>query len=301
MSSSTDTQRPLWRVYLSLVITMALWGGTFITGRDLANHMTPYTAAFLRFAVASVCMLALVRRYEGALPKLQRREILPVALLGMSGVFAYNILFFIGLKTVPAGRAAVIVASNPVVIALLASLLFKERLTRVRLCGIFLSISGAIVVISRGAPLSLLQGGLSTGDLAIIGCVASWVTYSLAGKVTMHRLSPHVAVTYSCLVGTPMLLIPALLTGELTQVMNFPPLAYVDVLYMGVFGTVVGFTWYYKGVKQIGPGRASVFINLVPVFAVIFAFFFLDEGINATLLMGGALVVCGVYLTNKQA
>lgn len=288
------------RTYLKLLCTSMFWGGTFVAGRILAQHVAPFSASFLRFAIASVCLVFLVRMHEGGLPRLRRNQFLPILILGLSGIFTYNVLFFIGLKTVEAGRASVIVATNPIFIALLSALFFKEPLGKGRILGITLSVCGAVLAITKGHPLNLLDQPLSWGDVAIFGCVASWVTYLLIGKVMMQSLSPHAAVTYSCLVGTALLLPFSLGEGLLQILTNLPWFVWIALVYLGVFGTVLGFTWFYQGIKQIGPSRAAVFINFVPVWAIIAGFVILGETINPALVLGAAMVGSGVYLTNRK-
>jgi len=85
-------------MYIKLLLTAVFWGGTFIAGRVVAKDVGPYSAAFLRFAIASVFLLLLTWKAEGKLPMPMRRQILPVILLGMTGVFSYNVFFLKGLK-----------------------------------------------------------------------------------------------------------------------------------------------------------------------------------------------------------
>jgi len=283
-------------IYLKLVLTMIFWGGTFVAGRQLAGQMGPFAAAFIRFTIATACLLAFVRAREGGLPRLDRRSLLGVLLLGATGVFAYNAFFFTGLASVPAGRAAVIIAANPIGIALGAALFFGEGVTGRQALGIALSVAGAAEVIGHGAPLSLFASGLTPGDAAILGCVVSWSAYSLLGKAVMSRVSPLGAVTWSSLAGTLLLLPPALVEGLAPAA--YPWSAWMAAAYLGVFGTVLGFTWFYEGILAVGPSRAGVFINLVPVSAVIMAWFVLDEPVDLSLLAGGGLVLAGVWLTN---
>ncbi|WP_051261429.1 DMT family transporter [Desulfovibrio inopinatus] len=287
-------------VYIKLVATAFFWGGTFIAGRDLAPWFSPYTAAFFRFLVASVALVFVVRHREGRLPLVSGKQWFAVTLLGLSGIFTYNIFFFTGLQTVAAGRAAVIIALNPISIAVFSALFLGEPLTRNKIMGILLSVCGATAVISQGDLTSLVHGGISSGDLAIFGCVASWTTYSLIGKVSMKRLTPHGSVTWSCLLGTAMLL-PVAVTqsGFFSSVAAAPMHVWFDIIYLGFFGTVLGFTWFYEGVKAIGASKAAVFINIVPVTALILGVLMLNERIGTSLVVGGILVLTGVYLTNR--
>ena len=182
-------------IYAKLFLTALFWGGTFVAARVVTQELEPFSASLWRFVIASAVLTAVVVLHEGGLPRLRRRQVVPVVLLGLTGVFAYNVLFFLGLKTITAGRAALIVANNPVFIALFSALLFRERLSIVNGIGIGVCLAGAVIVISRGDPGGLLSGGIGRGELFILGCVASWVSYSLIGKVVLRDLSPLAAVT----------------------------------------------------------------------------------------------------------
>lgn len=286
-------------VYLKLLGAALLWGGTFIAGRLVSAELPPYSASMLRFALASVCLLWLLKRTEGGLPSMTPRTLAGVVLLGMTGVFGYNLCFFSGLASVHAGRAAVIVATNPIFIALLAAVVFREPLTRSKLVGILFSVSGAIWVISHGDPAALLRGSLSSGDIWIMGCVVSWVSYSLIGKAVMGGMSALAAVALSCTAGTVLLSVPALNEGLLDSLPTITPTVWASLCYLGIMGTVVGFTWFYEGVKTIGPSRAGVFINFVPVSAVLLSILILGEPIDLSLILGGALVITGTWCANR--
>ncbi len=286
-------------VYIKLILATMFWGGTFTAGRIVSLHLPPFSAAFLRFLIATVCLVYLVRKLEGGLPKINSGQVVQVILLGLTGVFAYNVFFFTGLQTVEAGRAAVIVATNPIFIALLAALLFKESLGVFKAVGIILSVSGAVLAITRGHPFHLLSEVVTLGDLAIAGCVASWAAYSILGKYSMARLSPQAAVTYSCIAGTLMLFFPAMGEGLFSFASSIPVIVWGCLLYLGYFGTVLGFTWYYQAVKSIGPSRASIFINFVPLFAIVIGFIFLRESVDPSLIVGALMVSSGVYLANR--
>ncbi|MFP5260216.1 MAG: DMT family transporter [Acidobacteriota bacterium] len=289
------------RIYLKLVGSAVLWGGTWVAGRVLGRAMGPFSAAFLRFALASVFLYFLTARIEGRYPRLSRRELPWLLTLAATGIFAYNALFFAGLRTVPAGRAALIVACIPSVVALFSGLLFRETFPPAKLAGIVLSFFGVGFIVSGGDAAALFAQGLSGGDLCIFGCVAAWAAYTLAGKKAMERISPYRAVTWSCILGALMLLPPALALGLARDAAAAGPGAWGLVGFFGILATGFGFSWYYEGVKAIGPTKAGVFINLVPVVAVFLGWLLLGEPLSSALLVGGGLVLGGVWLTNRQA
>lgn len=290
----------MW-IYLRLLLTALFWGGTFIAGRLIAQSVGPFSAAFLRFAIAVVFLLLLTARKMGGLPRVSKAQGMALFFLGLSGVFAYNALFFKGLQLISAGRASLIIANNPVFIALFAALIFKERLSWLKVAGVILSVSGAVIVISKGDLAQLLGGGVGWGELLIFGCVGSWVTYSLIGKAIMKDLSPLVAVSYSASIGLAALLIPALAEGMVEQIPQYTLLDWGCIAYLGVFGTVLGFVWYYEGIKALGPTKAGQFINFVPVCAILLAYFILGEPVTRSLLVGAGFVVSGVSLTNLKS
>ncbi len=285
-------------IYLKLLLTAIFWGGTFVAGRSLAQNVGPFSAAFFRFAVASVFLVFLTWKIEGKLPVTKGSQIFSVLLLGLTGVFCYNLFFFKGLKLIEAGRAAIIIANNPILIALFSAVFFKEKLNAVKVAGIVISVSGAMVAISRGNLAELLEGNLGWGEFYIFLCVASWVVFSLLGKAVMSGLSPLASVTCSSITGTLLLFIPAF-REDLTHCMYYSISDWGNILYLGFFGTVLGFVWFYEGIDQIGPTKAGLFINFVPISAILLAFLILDEPLTVSLLVGTILVTTGVYLTNR--
>ncbi len=240
-----------------------------------------------------------MRIKEGRFPSLDRSQIGLVVLLGMTGVFTYNVLFFKGLRLIEASRAALIVATCPAFIAVAAALFLRERITAARAIGIPLSVLGAAVVISRGHVRQILTGGIGRGELLVLGCALSWVAYSLIGKAVMRRLSPLICVSYSAVVGAVALAVPAWFEGPAPVLNSASALDWISIAYLAVFGTVIGFVWFYEGVKLIGATRAGLFINFVPVAAMILAFFILREPVTWSLGIGAVLVLSGVYLTNR--
>lgn len=292
-------KQSLTYVYTLLITSMALWGGTWIAGRVLAQSINPMPAAFLRFLLASIVLGFMCWRADGRLPKLERKQILPVAFLGLTGVFTYSYFFFTGLQTIAAGRAALIVACIPVCISVLSAVFYKEKFGPVRIIGALTSLIGVSVVIADGSPLALLSGGVSRGDFMILGCVASWTAYTLGGRSVMKTVSPLAAVTWSSIIGTTLLFPAALSNGLMTDIVRARPIDWVCVVYLGALATALAYYWYYQAITAIGASRAGIFINTVPVFAVCMGFLFLGEPIHLTLILGGGMVVTGVYLTNK--
>ena len=287
------------KIYTKLSLTMIFWGGTFISGRMLAGNVSPFVAAFLRFATAAAILLIVLYRKNGRLPTVPRRLVLPIICLSLTGVFSYNVLFFWGLQSINASRASVIIANNPVFIAVFASLIFRERLGLIKSLGVPISVIGAVIAISKGDVAGLLEGAFGVGDLMIFGCVISWVAFSLIGKAVIVHIPPLTASAYASTLGALFLFPSAIASGILGTIGEYSLADWSNIAFLGIFGTALGFVWYYQGIEHIGATRAGLFINLVPISAIIMAFFILDEPITWSLLTGITLVLSGVYLTNN--
>jgi drug/metabolite transporter (DMT)-like permease len=287
-------------VYLKLLLTSIFWGGAFIVGRVVAKNVDPFSASFLRFTIASVLLLLLTWKSEGRLPKIKTRQIIPLVLLGMIGIFAYNVFFFKGLKIIEAGRAALIVATVPIFVAIFSVYFFREKLNLIKVAGIITSLIGVIIVVSRGKLIEILHGSLGWGELCIFCCVISWTTYSLVGKAMVSNIAPLVLIAYSSVIGAAGLFFPAYFHGVVQNLTHYSAMDWLGIFYLAIFGTVLGFVWYLEAIKNIGPTRAALFINFVPIFSILLGFSILREPITLSLLIGAILVTSGVYLVNRE-
>ena len=296
------TPRPHTVIYVKLTLVALFWGGTFIAGRILAASMSAASAAPGRFAIAALLLAALAWRFEGGLPKLSGRQVVTTFALGATGIFLYNLCFFAALARMPAGRTALFVALNPVATAVLLSVVVRERLSAGRWAGIAIALFGALVVISRGQVLRALTDLGDTfggGERFMLCAVLSWAAYTVIGRRALDGLSPLAATTYATLWGLALLIVAQLLGPHAGGGAPLTWQAAASMLYLGAVGTVVAFVWYSQGIREIGPARAAVFTNLVPVFGVLLSVALLGEPLSGSMLAGGALVIAGVALTNR--
>ncbi len=277
---------------------MLLWGGTFISGRILAQDMSAFNISFLRFFIASIILLFFSFKDFKYFKLLNLRDYFILLLLGILGVFSYNFFFFSGLKTIQASKASIIIASNPTLTVLLASIFLNEKLSLKKSFGIALAFFGVLTVITKFDYLTLLSIGLKQGELYLFCAALSWVLYSLLGKVILKKVSALFANTIAIIIGT-ILLFPFSSINVLT-LKEIPIDSWFHLLYLGALGTSVGFILYYQGIQKIGASRAAAFINFVPVFGVSFGALFLNETPHLSLFIGLLFVILGVYLINKR-
>jgi drug/metabolite transporter (DMT)-like permease len=202
----------------------------------------------------------------------------------------------------PAGRAALFVALNPIVTALALAILFKERLSKQKWFGIMIAFIGAVIIITRGDVVGAahdLSASIGIGELIMFCAITSWAAYTIIGRHALQGLSPIAATCYASFWGFLLLSCGAAFELPSVNIHRFTWQVAASIAYLAVFGTVIAFVWYYEGVKAIGPARTAVFNNLVPVFGILFGALLLHEPILVSMVVGGALVITGVTLTNR--
>ncbi|MBP6121354.1 MULTISPECIES: DMT family transporter [Providencia] len=288
-------------MFIQMVLVSVIWGGTFIAGRILQPEIPPLLSATVRFIFAAISLVLLLTVTRLGWKKVTLNQFLQIMVLGVSGVFIYQVLFFYGLQIIPASRAALLVAINPAMIALIAFLLWREKITLTKGVGIAFCVIGAVVLLSNKAAEA--DGFLTNkGDLAILGCVISWGIYTVAGKRVIREIGALHTVTYAILLGTFLLVVASLFTQTLT-LDNFALFSFYDLLslaYLGILGSAIAYVWYYQGVDQLGAASAGSFIALNPLTAVLIGSLFLDENINTIVFAGGAMVILGILITNRK-
>jgi drug/metabolite transporter (DMT)-like permease len=282
-------------IYLKLVLVAIMWGGTFIATKMASHVFGSFTGASFRYLVALLFMVPMMLFKDSKGFKLTRKQFIQLALLGFTGIFAYSFFFFTGLRHVKASHGALIVALNPVLVMLISALIGKERIAGVKILGLLVSLAGTAIVIARGDIMELFTM-FTWGDALMLGCPISWAFYTYFAKDALKFASPLQASTWAIITG--MMFIVFFVPFE-----PFP--VYVDwtvwlaIVYLGICGSVLGFVWYYEGIKAIDPVKTSAFNNLIPIFAMLLSVVLLGETIHGYMIYGSAMVIGGVYLINR--
>jgi drug/metabolite transporter (DMT)-like permease len=284
--------------HLALLGMAILWGASWPAGKLLAQAASPMHASAWRFSVAVVALLVWLIVENKGLPKLSTKQALGMCLGGLIGVFGYAYFFMVGLQTVAAGRASLVVTMNPVITTLLAALIFGERFNRRIALGMALAFAGGIIVLTHGEPWKLFAGELGKGELLLLGCVVTWATYTLMGKKLLQGVPALTATTYTSCAGLVLLWAAALAFEPAQSPWVLSRELHVMIAFLGLGATVLAYVWYFKGIAQLGAGTAASYISLVPVFGVLSSVLYLGESVDASLLVGGALAIAGVVTMN---
>ncbi|MBN8505473.1 MAG: DMT family transporter [Burkholderiales bacterium] len=290
-------------VHLKLLGMAALWGGAWPAGRFVVQSLPPLTASSWRFAIAFAVLWLWWKQARRSVQGFSHRQWAGLMLGGAVGVFGYAAFFLMGLQHVPAGRAALVVTTNPVFTLLLAAWLFGEKLSARIAAGMGLAVLGAMTVLTHGRPWAVFEQGLGVGELLLLGCVACWSGYTLLGKKLLGGMDALTTTLATSGFGLVLLLLSALSfegPAAMAQPLQVSGATWAALLFMAVGSTVLAYAWYFEGVAALGAGAASGYISLVPVFGVLFATLLLGEALDASLLVGGVMVLGGMALMNRQ-
>lgn len=280
-------------VWAMVVAATFFWGSNFNAARALAGELPPLTAAAERFGIAVVVLMAMRLLSGRAESMLSRRDQVALCLLGLIGVFGFNFAFFTALHTTSALNAALIMALSPLLTNLLAVWLLGGRLGGAQLVGIAMAFCGVALVIT-GGHLALLH--VAIGDLWMLGACLAWSIYSvLVRKYAAHIPSPQQA-RWTVTAGALVLIVFAFFHEQpLHQIAAQSGLALQLLVYMGLFGTVLAYRFWLRGIQALGPQRAVLAFNLVPVFTLLINLA-LGQPPQLEQFLGMALVIGGVVI-----
>ncbi|MCI8342694.1 MAG: DMT family transporter [Firmicutes bacterium] len=273
-------------------ITVTFWSLAYVFSRLAMVHFSPYPLGFLRYIVASAFLVIVVVAKKIMPPKL--KDVPWFIFSGAAGFFIYMLTFNRGTELVPSATSSVIVATAPIMTALLARIFYGERLkihqwaaTGVEFCGILvLSLMGGQLTVNEGV-IWLLLAALSLS------------VYNLLQKKMTKMYAPLSVTSYSIFFGTIMLFIFA--PQAWTEVKTAPVNQYVNILVLGIFASALAYiSWAQAFSKTKNTSSVSNYMFLTPFITAIFGFIFAGEVPDARTVVGGGIIMCGVLLFFKD-
>ncbi len=278
-------------VYVLVMFSALFWGSNFVLAGMVMSDVQPLWAAVFRFVIGAAIMIALVGWRREDLIGPVRRHAGAYALLGAVGIGAFNLLFFFALQHTSPANASLIMATNPLLTTALAAVVLGERAEPRQLAALPLALIGVIIVISGGHVLRLASMRVASGDIIMLGANLAWALYNVLGRRYMPASSALVNTTLMMIAGALLLLLVASGSGEPLTAPGMK--AGLALLAMALGGTVLAYLFWTIGIARLGAGRTSLFLNLVPVFAMLIDAAF---GMAPTMpqLIGGLLVIGAV-------
>ncbi|WP_088011582.1 DMT family transporter [Gottfriedia acidiceleris] len=277
---------------LLLLLTSLLWGGNFVVGKSLVGHASPMTLTTLRWGIAIIVLLPIVWwKEKKILPP--RKAILPLIMMGVTGVVLFNLFQFMALEKTSATNVGLISTLNTISIALFSSLFLKERMNFLQIFSMFISFLGVILVLSKGDMNLLFSMKFNLGDLWMVIAVCIWGIYSVCSRWATRLVSPMLSTLYSGIFGL-VTIIPFNLSNF--TLVNINGSFIFSILYTGIISTVLCMLFWNIGVQKIGATSAGIFLNFNPIFTAILAFFLLNEKMTWVQALGSIIVIVGSFL-----
>jgi len=281
-------------VYLLVTTSAFFWGTNFVLAGPILADLSPLWAAALRFLLGAALMMALALMRRENLIALVRRHAVAYLLLGAMGIAAFNLFFFHAMQSTSADDAALIMATNPLLTTLLASIFLGERPSARHWIALPAALAGVAIVITQGQLSKLGSLQVAQGDLLMLGADLSWAVYNVLGRRFMPKGAPLGNTAWVMTVGAGLLLCAALFSGAPIQALGVK--ASLAMLVMTLGGTVLAYLFWTIGIEHLGAARTAIFLNLVPVSAMLVA---ATLGTLPTMaqLAGGMLVLGGVTVS----
>lgn len=280
--------------HVLLALTSLFWAGHWIVARAVHPHVSPVSLAFWRWAAAIAFLAPL------ALPLLLREwpavraAWRPILFFGTCGTVLYNAVGYVGIQQTTATNAVLFQSVTPALIPLLAFLIFRDRIRVRTILGLALSFLGVLAIVLRLEPRALLTLGANPGDLWLLANVALWALYTACLRWKPRDLSPlafMLAVMLAgMLTGLPAYLVDFAAGGRFEPTWG----SVLGTLYLGLFPSVICYVMWNRGVAEVGPARAGVYLHLIPLFGALMAVALLGEELHLYHLVGIALILVGI-------
>lgn len=274
------------------MITMAaIWGLNFSVVKSALAELPPLAFNALRFPLAVVAMVALLHSAVGGRWP-DKEDLARILLLGIVGNVAYQLCFIIGIDWTRAGNASLLLSTTPIWTVLLSAAAGHELPNRWVVGGVTAMLVGMVmVVVGGGDELSLSSASLR-GDLLMVVASILWSVYTVWGRAPVEKYGSLRMTAWTLYAGTPVLIVMGLPDVAALDWSSISPAAWGGVVYAGILAIAVAYLLWYRGVERLGNNRTAIYSNLVPVFALITAWLWLEE-VPTALQIGGASVIVG--------
>ncbi|MCC6068034.1 DMT family transporter [Ferrovum sp. PN-J185] len=218
--------------------------------------------------------------------------------LGILGIGGYNTFAYLGLQTTTATNGALLNSFIPIATILLSWLLLKKNLSTGEYLGIVISFIGVITIVIKGNLTGITQIQVNIGDFWVLVAVIDWALYTVLLHYRPKTITPQLLLSAMVIIGIVTLIAPVYWEiNHLNHTLHFSPNTIIGLIYMGIFPGYLSYVFYNRGVAEIGPGKASLFIHLMPVFGTLLAFIFLHESVHLYHALGIVLIMAGIVLT----
>ena len=281
------------------LIAIVLWGLSFVATKAALHEISPITLIFTRFAIGSALLMGILaaRRQRLAPP---RDTWVSLTLMGFVGVFIHQLVQSYGLTMTTAVRTGWLIGLTPIWSALLSAMMLKERFGPAKLAGLALGFLGAALVVTRGDLSGALLNLPSTrGDLLILVSTVNWAFYTTLGHPTIRRLGSARATAGAMLAGTCMLGGLFAWRAGWNEYAALSATGWGAVLFLGIGCSGLAYMFWYGALEKMEATRVASFLYLEPLVTLAAGVWLLGEPVGPATLIGGLVVLAGVYLVQR--
>lgn len=283
--------------YVLLLLAILIWGFAYVVTKSGLDAVPPMMFALLRYAVASLLLvpLALARGGFRRLPHPVPWKTL--VLMAIAGVALYYVLFNLALAYTSASQTALIQSAFPAIVAIMAVVWLRERVTRQRFAGIGLAIVGVVLIVAMQDDAVARNPLL--GNVLAFASVLSWSAYTILAK-RISDADPIAITAVISLIGTVMLVPAVLIEQADVALSSIPAGGWLAILYLGGLASAAGYLLYNRALRDIDASLVGAFINLSPVIGVVSGVLVLGEALTTAAIIGGVMVLAGVWLSSRK-
>lgn len=299
MDSTQDKQPSFAQRYFYVVILLPIvfWAFAFPFIKIGLEELSPVNLTILRlFVVCGVFLLFLLLAPKKFTP-LQRKDIVPLFLLGFLGVVVYHLGLNYGEQYISASAASLIIATIPVFTVVFATILLKEKVTRKIIIGVPMSLFGVVIISLTGTEGDPFAVTYLSAAFAVLVSAFVGAGYTIAGKKLLQRYSALSLTVYAMLFGC-LGLLPFLSPSLVTETLALSLRGWGAVLFLALLPTVVGYVLWYVALEVKSASQISVFLYFIPVLSTIISYVLFNEYISVLFGLGGLLVIVGLIIVN---
>ena len=287
--------------YTLLVLASLCWSGNFIVGKFATLfEIPPLTLNTFRWI--SVWLILIPFPFKEIYKNLAyiKKNLLAIAFMGVITISTFNSVVYFALNYTQVINAVLVLAIIPAVTIVLSALMKVEKSNIFQIFGLILSIIGVGSIISNGDIQRVVSLSFNNGDLWMLVCVLSWALYSTLLKKNKFKLSQFSLIQIMVSVGVIFLIPQYFYEQSIGLELNFNKAFFLILFYVVVFPAIVAYYCWQKGIEIIGPNRATMFIQLMPLFSAVMAIIIFKEKFELYHFVGATFIVSGIYLSNKK-
>lgn len=287
-------------IALKAFLAIAFWGASFVATKLVLDELSPITIIVLRFALGTGILFSVVSLKREWVP-IHKRDFGWFLFLGVNGIFVHQLLQVNGLVSTSATNTGWMVALIPIFTALLAWLLLREAFGAAQLLGLGLAGVGTLLVVSRGEFGSGSIGLPATrGDLLVFLSAPNWAIFSVLSKRILTRYPPAFMMALTMGLGWLMLLPLFIRSAGWQELANLTQEGWAGLLFLGLLCSGVAYIFWYDALDVAAAGQVASFLYLEPLVTLVVAILLLHERPALATLLGGILILTGVWRVNQR-